>query len=131
MGDPLASKLSELFIILADNYLQRLIGKILSSFDHTGSLDEEAKSSNDRFLAMGWVTDHLSDDLTHGIGGGLDIVLTIPQLVYFQLILKSAALIIPYLVDELDTLLADPSVRVCSPQDDGEDQCRQGAMHYI
>lgn len=63
--NPLASKLGELFIVLADNDLERFAYQIFLTLNHACSFDEKTKSSNNGFFTLSWITDDLGYNLTH------------------------------------------------------------------
>jgi len=63
MEAPLASKLSQLFVINAENLRQRFLTQVLRPLNQHGFLDEKTETTNNRFLIECRVCDYIGNDL--------------------------------------------------------------------
>jgi len=124
MRYPLASKLSQLLIVLTQNHLKWLRQEVFRSIYQTGFLDEQAKSADYRFFTMLGFTDDGGDNLAHavGFGGAHFSILRVSELIELQFITSGLILVVPDLIDKFDTLLSDSCVGVCGSQDDWSKQ---------
>lgn len=88
MGDPLAGKLCELFVVSAYDHLERFVHQIFVAFDLLSTFDEETQSTDYCLFAVLWLANYLSDNVACWIGAtlGILVVETITCVGKFQFI---------------------------------------------